>query len=74
VKARSNIAYITKTQVNTQGSNKTAQQALINATRREDNYLTSVINNGKVVHWDVYKMPLLFYISDALKFDSWHPR
>jgi tetratricopeptide (TPR) repeat protein len=72
-RARANISFITRTQITTQGTNKTAQDAVSQASRREDNYLTSIISFGKVVHWDPARMPLKVYISDGSKVQGWQP-
>lgn len=71
--ARNNISFITRAQVDSQNKNQAAKSVLSVATRQEDNYLSSAIANGNVVHWDIQKMPLKVYIQDGSRVNGWQP-
>lgn len=83
-KARQNAALMTKLQVannapTTSQPTKTLhnvallQQAQLSNTRSAegDNYLSHVIHNGKVIQWDLKRMPLKVYVQPASAISGW---
>lgn len=72
-KARNNINYITKQQITLASNSGKAAHILTTSLSRnsKDNYLTHVIPNGKVVHFDRARMPLRVYISSGAKVPGW---
>lgn len=76
VKARNNINYLTSQQIATVSSSAKASQVITASLSKgsQDNYLTHVISNGKIVHFDLSKMPLKVYIADGLGIPGWDGR
>ncbi|MEB3206972.1 MAG: matrixin family metalloprotease [Vampirovibrionales bacterium] len=82
-KARHNITLVSQAQLVEQQKGKSAKfnqvQQLSRSTggRQEGgsqgNYLSNAIHNGKIIHWDVARMPLKVYIASGAKISGWQP-
>lgn len=72
VKARNNMAVLTQAQMTVNGNTDKAKQ-VISKAKQQNNYLAYAIPNGKVIHWDVKRMPLKVFIADGSKVPGWNP-
>lgn len=77
VKARNNISVLTEKQMHAVSNNNGHKaDAIIKASHSSDskpNYLTHVIQGGKVTHFDTARMPLKVFISDGNGVAGWTP-
>lgn len=74
VKSRNNISYLTSQQIALASNSGKASQVIQTALSRtsQDNYLTHVISNGKIVHFSTQKMPLKVYIENGFSVSGWN--
>lgn len=72
IKARKNMAVITQAHMTSNGEFEKSQQ-MIQMTKNQNSYLAYAIPDGKIVHWDINKMPIRVYITDGSKVQGWTP-
>jgi len=72
-KARNNISFITQNQIANTSTSTKAQTIVQKAHSRysKPNYLTHVLHNGAVIHFDVAKMPLKVYMENGNGIQGW---
>ena len=71
-KANKNIAVITRKQIQTTAGSQKAKAIVNNHAGKSDNYLTHALQrDGKVVHWNLSKMPLKVFIKSGYGVPGW---
>lgn len=70
-KAYKNMGIVSRAMMSSQGNEAKANQIAGVLKKTGDNYLGSTISAGKIVHWELSRMPLLVYVGSGAGVDGW---
>ncbi|MEB3245131.1 MAG: tetratricopeptide repeat protein [Vampirovibrionales bacterium] len=73
-KARHNLSIVSQAQIAQQsGNTKKALQIQQMSKASGGDYLSAAIDNGRVIHWDLRRMPLRYYVESGKAIPGWQP-